>query len=344
MPNQAFTFDFHHKAPFHLEGGGFLPEVKVRYHLYGPPPASGSKVVWVCHALTANSDVFDWWPGLFGPHDLFHPGDYTIICANVLGSPYGSTAPIMEKSEGDDPWYHAFPRISIRDMVNAHELLREHLGISRIHLAIGGSMGGQQVLEWAIQKPEVFENISVLATNAVHSAWGRAFNESQRMAIAADPSWEQNHPEAGRKGLAAARSIAMLSYRHYQTYEATQQDEADALFDYRAPSYQRYQGEKLAKRFNAYSYWRLSEAMDSHDVGRKRGGTEAALAKIRARTLVIGVDTDVLFPVSEQEFLARYIPDARLVLMPSLYGHDGFLIETSKISHYLTEFLQCNKN
>ena len=338
------SFIYHHRGPLHLEGGGRLAELKLRYHRYGPPPASGSKVVWVCHALTANSDVFDWWSGLFGTGNLFDSTDFTIICANVIGSPYGSTAPLVEKSEGDEPWYHTFPRISIRDMVAAHELLRQHLGIDRIHLAIGGSMGGQQVLEWAIQKPELFDHIAVLATNAVHSAWGRAFNESQRMAIAADATWLQNHPEAGRQGLVVARSIAMLSYRHYQTYEATQQDEADALYDYKAPSYQRYQGEKLAKRFNAYSYWRLTEAMDSHDVGRKRGGAEAALSGIKASTLVIGVDTDVLFPVSEQEFLARHIPKARLVTIPSLYGHDGFLIETSKISQHLTEFLKCKKN
>jgi homoserine O-acetyltransferase/O-succinyltransferase len=342
MPNQAFNFQ--HQAPFELENGDILPELNVRYHRYGPPPASGTKVVWVCHALTASSDVFDWWPGLFGPGNLFHPGDYTIICANVIGSPYGSTAPLTEKTPGDEPWYHAFPRISIRDMVKAHELLREYLGIARIHLAIGGSMGGQQVLEWAIQQPEIFENIAVLATNAVHSAWGRAFNESQRMAIAADSSWLQNHPEAGRQGLATARSIAMLSYRHYKTYEATQQDAPDSLGNYRAPSYQRYQGEKLAKRFNAFSYWRLSEAMDSHDVGRKRGGAKAALGKIKAHTLVIGVDTDVLFPITEQEFFARHIPGAQFVTISSLYGHDGFLIETTMISHHLTDFLTCKKN
>jgi homoserine O-acetyltransferase len=342
MPNQDYIF--HHQAPFPLENGGLLPALRVRYHQYGPPPASGSKVVWVCHALTANSEVVDWWSGLFGAGQLFDPVDYTIICANVMASPYGSTAPLMGKTDEEEPWYHDFPRITIRDMVKAHDLLRQHLGIEEIHLAIGGSMGGQQVLEWAIERPELFENIAVLASNAVHSAWGRAFNESQRMAIASDETWLQNHPEAGRKGLATARSIAMLSYRHYKTYEATQRDEADALGDYRAPSYQRYQGEKLAKRFNAFSYWRLSEAMDSHDVGRHRGSAEAALGRIKARTLVVSVETDLLFPPSEQEFLAKHIPDSCFVSIPSLYGHDGFLIETKSISQHLTDFLKCKKN
>jgi homoserine O-acetyltransferase len=342
MTEQAF--DYYSQEPFLLESGAVLPRLQVRYHCYGLPPASASKIVWVCHALTANSDVFSWWPGLFGQHDLFSPEEYTIICANVIGSPYGSTSPLHQREPGEEPWYYDFPLITIRDMVKAHELLRQHLGIHKIHLAIGGSMGGQQVLEWAIQQPDVFDYIAVLASNAVHSAWGRAFNESQRMAIEADGTWGQLQPDAGRKGLATARSIAMLSYRHYITYEATQEDAPDTMDQYRAASYQRYQGEKLARRFNAFSYWRLSQAMDSHDVGRQRGGVAIALGTIKAQTLVIGIATDVLFPVSEQEFLSLHIPDARFVSIPSLYGHDGFLIETSTISHHLKDFLKCNKN
>jgi len=199
---------------------------------------------------------------------------------------------------------------------------------------------GKQLLEFSIQAPERFEKIVPIATNAHHSPWGIAFNESQRMAIQADESWENNHPEAGLKGMEAARSIALLSYRNYTTYLETQlEPDADKLEHFRATTYQQYQGQKLRKRFDAFAYWTLSKAMDSQHVGRGRGGLESALAQIQAQTLVIGVDTDLLFPVEEQRFLAEHIPGAAYVEIQSRYGHDGFLIETDQLEQILRPFL-----
>jgi homoserine O-acetyltransferase len=201
-------------------------------------------------------------------------------------------------------------------------------------------MGGQQAMEWAILQPNLFKKLVLLATNAQHSPWGIAFNESQRLAIYADSSWSERRHDAGQAGLSAARSIALLSYRNYQTYQSRQSEDTDEkIDDFKASSYQRYQGLKLVRRFNVLSYLILSKAMDSHNVGRGRESREKALNQIRAKTLVIGITSDILFPPSEQQFLARHIPDAQYIEIDSPYGHDGFLVETEKISAILKDFL-----
>lgn len=328
-------------APFALESGAALPGLKIAYTTYGRLSPRQDNVVWICHALTANSEAEEWWPGLVGSGKLFDPERYFIVCANMLGSCYGSTCARSAHPETGLPYGRDFPLVTIRDMVRAHRLLQAHLGIRRIRLGIGGSMGGQQVLEWAVMDPGLFENICVLATNARHSPWGIAFNEAQRMAIEADPSLYHNNEEAGRRGLEAARAIAMLSYRNYRTYQMSQQDEeADKLDGFRASSYQRHQGYKLHKRFDVLAYLSLSKAMDSHNLGRGRGGQEKALAQIAANTLVIGIQSDVLFPVEEQAFIANHIPRARLELIDSIYGHDGFLIENEAIGQLARPFLE----
>jgi homoserine O-acetyltransferase len=226
-------------------------------------------------------------------------------------------------------------------MVQAHVLLRQYLGIDKIHIAIGGSLGGQQVLEWAIIEPDIFENIVPIAANAKHSAWGIAFNETQRMALLTDNTWGSETAHAAQNGLKTARAIAMLSYRNYLTYHTTQTD-SDHNFDYfKASSYQQHQGNKLAKRFNAYSYYTLSKAMDSHNIARNRTRTtEEVLKTIRARACCIGLNTDILFPVAEQKFLAQHIADAEYHEIETLYGHDGFLIEFSQIAKILEKFLK----
>lgn len=329
---------YQHTEPFLLESGRTLPHLQIAYHTYGRLNADASNVVWVCHALTANSDVFDWWKGLFGENDLFNPDDYFIVCANNLGSCYGTTGPVNEQGKS---LFAGFPLVTIRDMVQAHDLLRRHLGIEKIEVLIGGSQGGQQALEWAIAQPDKIEELILIATNARHSAWGVAFNESQRLAIKADRTYYGNTPDGGQKGLCAARGIALLSYRNYETYVTTQTDtEEDKLNAYKASSYQRYQGEKLVNRFNAYAYVTLTNAMDSHHVGRNRGSLEYALAGVTAKTLVIGINEDILFPVNEQEFLAENIKGARLEVIHSRYGHDGFLIETRAISKIIAGFLE----
>lgn len=331
---------FVHNAPFQLENGQSLSGFHLAYHTYGQLNTPRSNVVWVFHALTANSDVVSWWPGLVGEGKLLDPAKYFIVCVNMPGSCYGSVGPLEKKPGSEELYYHSFPELTIRDMVHMYQALRQYLGIGKIYMGIGGSMGGQQLLEWAIEEPGTFEYIIPIATNAWHSAWGKAFNASQRWAIEGDATWPNDHPEAGMEGMKIARSMALLSYRHYQTYDLFQSDEAPfATAGYKAGTYQRYQGEKLAKRFNAFSYHRLSSSMDSHHVGRGRFDAVIALQRIAAKTLVIGIETDILFPLSEQEYLARHIPGARLAVINSLYGHDGFLLEFEIIEKEILEFL-----
>jgi len=266
---------FKYQKPFKLESGKQLHELQIGFNTYGKLNPNRDNVVWVCHALTANSNVFDWWKGLFGEQDYFNPAEHFIVCANIIGSPYGSTHPLSINPVTDQPFYNAFPQFTVRDMVKAHQLLAEHLNINQVEILLGGSLGGQQAVEWAISEPERIKNLILIATNAKHSPWGIAFNESQRLAISADRTFYANTPEGGKKGLKAARSIALLSYRGYKTYAITQQEEKDSLVDdYKASSYQSYQGEKLVNRFNAYSYWYLTKSMDSHNVGRGRHGVE----------------------------------------------------------------------
>lgn len=335
MPQELFK----HPYPFALESGQILPEIEITYHTYGKLNAEKNNVIWVCHALTANSDVLDWWKGLFGDQNLFNPQEHFIICANVLGSCYGTTGPLSLNPTTGNPYCQAFPAITIRDMVQAHDLLRRHLEIEQIHTLIGGSLGGQQALEFAIMKPQHIRNLIVVATNAFHSPWGIGFNEAQRLAIFADETYGQNIPTGGRNGLKAARAIALLSYRNYDTYSKTQfESDLSKTDNFRASSYQNYQGEKLVNRFDAYAYVSLSRSMDSHNVGRHRVSVEAGLAQVKAKTLVVGISSDVLFPVSEQMYIASHIKNASYQEIDSFYGHDGFLIETGQLTQLLEAF------
>jgi homoserine O-acetyltransferase len=259
------------------------------------------------------------------------------------GSCYGSVGPLEQIQSSGELYYHAFPFFTIRDMIRAYQPLKQQLGISKIHVGIGGSMGGQQLLEWAVEEPSLFEHIVPIATNAWHSPWGKAFNESQRWCIEADPTWNKRSPDAGLAGMKLARSVALLSYRHYQTYDLFQNDEnTGSLMNYKAASYQQYQGEKLAKRFNAFSYYALSRSMDSHHVGRNRKDAITALKQITAAALVIGLTSDILFPLPEQKYLATHIPDAKFAEIDSVYGHDGFLLEFEAIEKEITQFLKNN--
>ncbi|CAG0969387.1 MAG: homoserine O-acetyltransferase [Bacteroidetes bacterium] len=331
---------YKHNQALVLESGRILPDFTIAYHTFGKLNKEASNVVWVTHALTANSDVFNWWKGLFGENSLFNPNEYFIVCANVLGSHYGSTGPLSINPDTGSPYYHNFPEITVRDMVAALNLLREYLQLKKIHTLIGGSLGGQQALEWSITNPQLIENLILIATNAQHSPWGIAFNESQRLAIAADRTWYNHSHNAGAKGLKAARSIALLSYRNYNTYLETQKDDDEKINNFKALTYQQYQGEKLVNRFNAFSYWYLSKAMDSHHVGRKRGGIEMALSLVKSNTLIIAVDSDILFPVSESETLYHGINGSKLEIINSLYGHDGFLIETKTLTEKIEKQLK----
>lgn len=325
--------------PFPLELEGELPAITIAYQTWGELNAEKNNVIWICHALTADSDAASWWPRIIGKGKLFDPDRHFIVCANILGSCYGTTGPLSVNPETGRPWYRSFPRITVRDMVAAHELLRQYLGIVNINTLTGGSLGGFQAMEWAISNSRLFRNLVLLATSASLSPWAIAFNQSQRLAIEADATFHEGWPGGGLSGLKAARAIALLSYRNGQIYNQTQKEndtERTTLF--RAATYQDHQGEKLVKRFNAYSYHLLTRAMDSHNVGRGRGGIEAALGKIRARTLAISISSDILFSDGEMKILATHIPDCTHVEITSAYGHDGFLTETEKISQKINQF------
>jgi homoserine O-acetyltransferase len=331
---------------FALESGQKLEKYHLAYHTYGRLNTTGDNVVWIFHALTANSAPHEWWSGLVGEGKLFDPGHYFIVCVNVPGSCYGSLGPVDKNECTGQPFYYTFPMVTTRDIVRAFQPLRKFLGIRKIKIGIGGSLGGQQLLEWAIEEPLLFESIIPIATNAFHSPWGIAFNTTQRMAIEADGSWGLNSPDAGMNGMKAARAAALLSYRSYEGYLKTQNTNSsqhvvtpDGESKGGAASYQRYQGQKLADRFNAFSYYQLSKTMDSHHVGRGRASVEDALSSIRAKVLVVGIDSDLLFPVSEQQYLTAQIPGARFALIDSLFGHDGFLLEYDQLSQHITNFL-----
>ncbi len=328
-----------HPLPFLLESGKALPELRIAYQTFGQLNGAADNVVWVCHALTANANPLEWWPGLVGHGELINAEQHFIICANIIGSCYGTTGPRDFNPETGDRYLTSFPDFTIRDIVQAHELLRRHLGIEKRYLGLGGSMGGQQLLEWSITQPELIENQCIVATGARSTPWGIAFRSAQRMALEADPSFFSPSPNGGRKGAEAARAMAMISYRTRKAYNQNQQDDPEAVDQFRADSYQRYQGLKLGRRFDARTYHCLTSAMDSHNVGRGRGGVEKALSQIKAKSLIIGIEGDLLFANEEQEALAKHIPNAQLSIIPSDYGHDGFLIEAETISKTLKHFL-----
>lgn len=345
MQPKIFTYE----KSFTLESGKTLPGFHLAYTTLGKLNADKSNVVWVFHALTANSNPTEWWPGLVGEKKLFNPEKYFIVCVNIPGSCYGSISPLDNDPLTGKPYYHSFPMFTTRDMARTYRLLKDHLGLKKIHIGVGGSLGGQQLLEWAIEEPHLFEFIFPIATNAEHSPWGIAFNASQRWCIENDPTWKEEHVDAGLEGMKIARSIALISYRQYETYSKSQHgvttETEDAPVDkqiFKAETYQRYQGEKLAKRFNAFSYYFLCLTIAKHNVGRGRDSVRAALQSIKAKTLVISISSDILYPTSEQELLAAYIPNAQLKVIDSFYGHDGFLLEYETIETLIKEFMAQN--
>lgn len=325
--------------PFALETGHTLPELRIAYHTYGRLNAARDNVVWVCHALTANSEVADWWPHTVEAGCFLDPARHYVVCANILGSHYGTTGPLHVNPATGRPWYGDFPPFTIRDIVRAHRLLADALGIGRIALLAGSSVGGFQAVEWAVEEPERFARLALIATAAKASPWAIALDETQRMAIEADATFGEPRPDAGRKGMAAARAIGLLSYRGPEGYNLTQQDHDEAPALHRACTYQQYQGEKLCRRYNAYSYYAILNAFDTHDVGRGRGGVEAALARITAATAVVGITTDIIFTPAEMRQLHGMIRGSRYYEIDSPFGHDGFLVEHRQLNDILLPFI-----
>ena len=327
--------------PFELELGGKIENLTIAYDTYGTLAEGGGNAVWVCLALTANSDVADWWPHTVEKGAFLDPEKCFTVCANIIGSCYGTTGPLSVNPATGKPYYGDFPRLTIRDMARAHSLLADHLGLRRIHALVGSSVGGFQAVEWIAAEPRRFGRLVLIATDVKASPWSIAIDETQRMAIKADATWGEPTAEAGAAGLAAARAIGLLSYRGGEGYNLTQQDpESDTLpDDHRACTYQRHQGDKLVKRFNAYSYMTILDAFDTHDVGRGRGGVDAALRRICCPTMVVGLTTDIIFTPAEQREIARRIPGAVYREISSPLGHDGFLVEHGQLNAILNDFL-----
>ena len=319
--------EYIHNDIFEFEAGGSVSGLKVVYHCSEREWQKDDerKVIWICHALTANSDAADWWPELVGPGKLFDTEKYFVVCVNMLGSAYGSSGPSSICPETGKPYYFDFPLVTVRDIVRANDLVRRHLGIEHIDFMVGGSI-----------RKAVY-----IACGARVTPWLTAFNESMRMALEADPTFRECASlKGGEAGLRCARSIALISYRSYEGYNATQwEKDEDCLFADRAGSYQRYQGKKLSDRFDAYSYYYLCGSVDSNNVGRGRGGVEKALGSIRTECTVIGIDSDRLFPVEEQKLIASCIPGAVYHEITSKFGHDGFLLENDQLTEIIKPLL-----
>jgi homoserine O-acetyltransferase len=327
--------------PFETECGKTISNLTIAYDTYGLLNTEKNNVVWVCHALTSNSAVTEWWPGVVGDNCVIDPAKYFIVCANIIGSCYGSTGPTSINPTTGQPYFSQFPVITIRDMVKAHILLREHLQIENIFLLMAGSMGGYQALEWCVMENHLIQNLFLITTSAAESAWGIAIHTTQRLAIEADNTWRDESFEAGKKGLKAARAIGLLTYRNYNILVEKQKDnDPEKIDNFKAASYINYQGDKLVNRFNAQSYWLLTKAMDSHNIARGRNKTqEQVLQTLLQKTLIIGIRSDLLCPIQEQKHIANNMSNSTYIEIDSSYGHDGFLIEYEKISRHIAEWL-----
>lgn len=329
------------EAPFPLESGAALAEVRVAYRTWGRLDTAGENAVMVCHALTGSADLDAWWPGLLGPGRALDPQHDFIVCPNLLGSCYGTTGPTSINPASNQRWGGSFPDVTVGDMVRLQKLLCGHLGIRRLALVIGGSLGGMLTLEWAARYPESVAAIAPVATAARQPPWAIALSEAQREAIAADGRWcggDYRPDSAPAAGLAAARAMAMLSYRHWDGFEQRFGRERRGNGVYQAAGYLQYQGEKFTRRFDAASYVALTRAMDAFDLGAERGGTTRALETIASPALVVSVDSDLLYPLSEQAIISCFLPEAEHVMLRSSHGHDGFLIETERLDALVRDF------
>jgi homoserine O-acetyltransferase len=340
--------------PFELESGVRLPRVEVAYRTWGRLDREGRNGVLVCHALTGSADVDAWWSDLLGPGRALDPDRDFVVASNVLGSCYGTTGPRSPVDRGLPAWGGDFPRVTVRDMVALQARLLEHLGVERLQLVVGGSLGGMQVLEWAALHGDRIDAVAPIAVGGRHSAWAIALSAAQRQAIVTDPRWLGGHypphaPPVG--GLAAARMIAMCSYRSRASFEErfARESQAEAWVDgavgglgdrgpYAVEGYLRHQGRKLVDRFDANSYVALTHAMDSHDLGRGRGRYEQVLRSLAIPALVVAIDSDVLYPPIEQRELASLLPHAELAWLRSQHGHDAFLLESAELDRLLLGF------
>lgn len=321
--------------PLLLESGASLASPSIGYQSWGELNVSGDNVIWVCHALTGNTDVATWWAGLFGPGRALDPQRYFIVCANVLGSCYGSAGPL---SHGGS----AFPRISVRDMVRHQYGLAQHLGVRRISLMLGGSMGGFQALEWALCYPAMIERLGLIATSYRQPAQAVALATLQCQQIMLDPNFNGgDYSEAAppNMGLSLARQIGHLSYRSSIELDARFGRQRDHAGRFQVNNYLAHQGQKLTERFDANCYLRLNEAMNDFDACAGRGEPRFALSRIQQPTLVVAIDSDWLYPPSEQVRLAALLPNSVYTCVSAPNGHDGFLLEAASFEPLLAALL-----
>jgi len=326
-----------------LDSGETLPDVRLAYETWGT--FDGSNAVLVLHALTGDSHVAGpagpghvtpgWWDGLVGPGRPVDTDRFFVVAANILGGCQGSTGPASLDPDGM-PWGGSFPALTVRDQVRAEAVLADRLGVERWHGVIGGSAGGMRALEWAVEHPDRVERLLLLATSAAASAEQIALSRTQVAAIETDPAWFGGDyfdgPQGPLAGLDLARRIAHIAYRSESEladrFGRTVQDDGRWAVD----SYLQHHGAKLVQRFDAGSYVVLTSAMDSHDVGRDRGGVPSALSRITARTVVAGIDSDRLYPLHQQHELAQHIAGSGPVaVVTSAHGHDGFLVELDQV-------------
>ncbi len=324
------------EAPFLLASGAVLQRATVGYQSWGTLNSAGDNVVWVCHALTGSSDVETWWPDLFGVGKALDPTRDFIVCANVLGGCYGSAGP--HTHGGAD-----FPEITIGDIVQHQHLLAAHLGIAKIKLVLGGSMGGFQALEWALRYPNMVQRLALISTSYRQPAQAIALSSLQCAQIERDPKFlggRYAQDEAPTEGLALARQIGHLSYRCSSELDARFDRQRDHGGEFQVNRYLAHQGKKLIERFDANSYLRLNRAMNNFDACGSRGEPRFALGKLNIPALIVAVDSDWLYPPNEQARLAALLPNAAHLSISSHSGHDGFLLDAAKFEPALRDLVK----
>lgn len=329
------------RKPFVTEAGVRFDDAPVAYKTWGELNRTRDNVVVICHALTGNVHADEWFPGLFESDGPIDPQEHFVICINVPGSCYGSLGPLTLNPETGTPWRSSFPEITIRDMVHFQQLLLDQLEIEGIETILGGSMGGMQALEFLLMDSRIRSAIP-MAMGMAHTPWAIGISHVQRQAIFQDPNWNGGEYEEDTpplNGLSIARMMAMITYRAPQDYEKKfgrrPQPDSDL---FQVESYLNYQGEKLTRRFDANSYVALTRAMDRHDITRGRGTAEELLSRVDIPVLVVGIDTDLLYPVGEQKELARLLPQGTFAQIESIHGHDAFLIEFDQLKELTKPF------
>jgi homoserine O-acetyltransferase/O-succinyltransferase len=328
-----------------LESGNYLRSVELSFEMAG---RMTGPVVLVCHALTGShisvgtEDQPGWWRGLAGPSSYINTDEFLVVTFNVLGGCDGSTGPAAINPETGACYRMTFPELTVRDIVNAQFKGLEKLGIISLEAVIGGSLGGMQALEWGLLYPSFINKVFLLASSPYFTDYGIAFNAIGKTAIISDPNWrdgDYGHP-AEVTGLKVARMAAMVTYRSPALFEKRfhRSKSSESLFQ--VESYLFYQGEKLANRFDPNSYLYLMAAMNSHDIGRGRGGWSNAAEQFQPELVAIGYTNDLIYPPEAIREFADLVPLSAFYEVETLYGHDGFLTEFEMWGHIIATHLE----